>query len=26
VIIAIVAGLVMAGVLFFWRSRKPLDH
>jgi hypothetical protein len=26
VLIAIIAGLVMAGVLFFWRSRKPLDH
>ena len=26
VVVAIVAGLVMAGVLFYWRSRKPLDH
>jgi len=26
VLIAIVAGAVMAGLLFFWRSRKPLDH
>jgi hypothetical protein len=26
VLIAIVAGLIMAGVLFYWRSRKPLDH
>ncbi len=26
VLIAIVAGLVMAGLLFFWRSRTPLDH
>ena len=26
VLVAIVAGLVMAGVLFYWRSRKPLDH
>jgi hypothetical protein len=26
VLVAIVAGLIMAGVLFFWRSRKPLDH
>jgi hypothetical protein len=26
VIVAVVAGLIMAGVLFYWRSRKPLDH
>jgi hypothetical protein len=26
VLVAIVAGLVMAGALFYWRSRKPLDH
>jgi len=26
VVIAIVAGLIMAGVLFYLRSRKPLDH
>lgn len=26
VVVAIVAGLVMAGVLFYIRSRKPLDH
>jgi ABC-type phosphate transport system permease subunit len=26
VLIAVVAGIVMAAVLFFWRSRKPLDH
>ena len=26
VLIAIVAGLIMAGVLFYLRSRKPLDH
>jgi subtilase family serine protease len=26
VIIAIVAGVLMAAILFFWRSRKPLDH
>jgi hypothetical protein len=26
VLIAVVAGLIMAGALFFWRSRKPLDH
>jgi hypothetical protein len=26
VVVAIVAGLIMAGVLFYWRSRKPLDH
>jgi subtilase family serine protease len=26
VVIAIVAGLIMAAVLFYWRSRKPLDH
>ena len=26
VLVAIVAGLIMAGVLFYLRSRKPLDH
>ena len=26
VLVAVVAGIVMAGLLFFWRSRKPLDH
>ena len=26
VLVAIVAGLIMAGVLFYVRSRKPLDH
>jgi hypothetical protein len=26
VLVAVVAGLIMAGVLFYWRSRKPLDH
>jgi len=26
VLVAIVAGLIMAAALFFWRSRKPLDH
>jgi len=26
VVVAIVAGLIMAGVLFYLRSRKPLDH
>ena len=26
VLVAIVAGLIMAGVLFYWRSKKPLDH
>ncbi len=26
VLIAVVAGVVMAGLLFLWRSRKPLDH
>jgi hypothetical protein len=26
VLIAVVAGIVMAGLLFLWRSRKPLDH
>jgi len=26
VVVAIVAGFVVAGVLFYWRSRKPLDH
>lgn len=26
VLVAIVAGLIMAGLLFYWRSRKPLDH
>ena len=26
VLVAIVAGVIMAGLLFFWRSRKPLDH
>jgi hypothetical protein len=26
VLIAIVAGLIMAGVLFYWRSQNPLDH
>jgi hypothetical protein len=26
VLVAIVAGVVMAGLLFLWRSRKPLDH
>ena len=26
VLVAVVAGLLMAGLLFFWRSRKPLDH
>ena len=26
VLVAIVAGAIMAGVLFYLRSRKPLDH
>jgi hypothetical protein len=26
VAVAIVAGLIVAGVLFYLRSRKPLDH
>jgi hypothetical protein len=26
VLVAILAGIVMAGILFYWRSRKPLDH
>jgi hypothetical protein len=26
VLVAVVAGIVMAGLLFLWRSRKPLDH
>jgi hypothetical protein len=26
VLVAIVAGLIMAGVLFYLRSRKPLNH
>jgi hypothetical protein len=26
VLVAVVAGLIMAGILFLWRSRKPLDH
>ena len=26
VLVAVVAGIVMAAVLFLWRSRKPLDH
>jgi hypothetical protein len=26
VLIAVAAGLIMAGILFLWRSRKPLDH
>ena len=26
VLVAIVAGAIMAGILFYWRSRKPLDH
>ena len=26
VLVAIVAGVIMAALLFFWRSRKPLDH
>lgn len=26
VLVAVIAGLIMAGVLFYWRSRKPLDH
>jgi hypothetical protein len=26
VLIAIVAGIVLAAALFFWRSRSPLDH
>jgi len=26
VLVAVVAGAIMAGVLFYLRSRKPLDH
>jgi len=26
VLVAIVAGAILAGVLFFLRSRRPLDH
>jgi hypothetical protein len=26
VLVAIAAGVLMAAILFFWRSRKPLDH
>jgi len=26
VLVAIVAGIILAGVLFYWRSQKPLDH
>jgi hypothetical protein len=26
VLVAIVAGAIMAGILFYVRSRKPLDH
>jgi hypothetical protein len=26
VLVAIVAGIVMAALLFYWRSKKPLDH
>jgi hypothetical protein len=26
VLVAIVAGAILAVLLFFWRSRKPLDH
>jgi len=26
VLVAVVAGIVMAGLLFLWRSRKPFDH
>ena len=26
VLVGVVAGLIMAAALYFWRSRKPLDH
>ena len=26
VLVAVVAGAIMAGILFYIRSRKPLDH
>ena len=26
VLVAVVAGVIMAAVLFYWRSRNPLDH